>query len=477
DITDEGLISINDNYSLGIQREYNNLAEIDNKFKELFEENKWSDNEDQLDIAELMPVSKQFVRSDGSKLIPLNSVLKNNFYNGSYILEFFDQEKDILDSVFNNEKEFEKAAAEIREVIPIDLSYIKDRVGNIIFQFPVTLLSYKNSGKENWNGSNLKIAWHPEVENKDEFSLIAKNEFDRNIMGFYSSKDSLKNKNYINTGNSKNSNEFIIYNQENNLITAHIVNSYLGENFKLSIEAGSGIRTIKCEEKKVEVEVKSLSKRTSKKSSNYFNHIKKRKYENEKKRLAQNLSIIQYGKNGVDDRKKALEDIIILIKKHGREGGYLWDPYSNHKDLMQTLYHCPYRNVSLKAITAYNKSSKRIHNNRLGIKNANLKRWIRREKAYFKYASNNLALNLEFRVRNNNYGWNFHDRFLLFPYLDGLHKPAVWSLGTSVNGLGKKHHILQKVNNPQIILDEFNELWNELIAAGDDTLVWCSKDD
>jgi hypothetical protein len=477
DFLTDGLSEINNEYSLGISQEYKSLPEIENKYQELIESGKWSDDEGQLNIADLTSVPKQFVRSDGSKLIPLNSVLKNNFYNGSYILEFFDQDKNIFDSVFNSQEEFKKTAKKIRDISPIDLSFIKDRVGNIIFQFPVTLLTYRNSSKENWNGSNLKLAWHPKVKNKEEFSLIAKNEFDGNLMGFYNSKNSLKNKNSITIGNSKNLNEFIIYNQENNLIAAHIANSYLGENFELSIEAESGIRTIKYGDKKVEVKVKSLSKRASKKSSDYFSHIKKRKYENEKKKLAQTLSIIQYGKNGVDDRNKALEDIKTLIKKHGREGAYLWDPYLNHKDLMQTLYHSPYRNVPLKAITAYNKSTKKIHNIRLGIKNANLKRWIRREKAYFKSASDNFALNLEFRVRNNNYGWNFHDRFLLFPYSDRLHKPAVWSLGTSVNGLGKNHHILQKLNNPQIILDEFNDLWDELTAAGDDTLVWCSKDD
>lgn len=477
DFLTDGLIEINNEYSLGISQEYKSLPEIENKYQELIEEGKWSDDEGQLNIADLISVPKQFVRSDGSKLIPFNSVLKNNFYNGSYILEFFDQDKNIFDSVFNSQDEFKKTAEKIRDIIPIDLSFIKDRVGNIIFQFPITLLTYKNSSKENWNGTNLKLAWHPKVKNKEEFSLIAKNEFDGNLMGFYNSKNTLKNNNSITTGNSKNLNEFIIYNQENNLIAAHIVNSYLGENFELSIEAESGIRTIKCEDKKVEVKVKSLSKRTSKKISDYFSHIRNRKYENEKKRLAQNLYLIQYGKNGVDDRKKALEDIRKLIEKHGRKGAYLWDPYLNHKDLMQTLYHCPYRNVPLKAITAYNKSSKKIHGARLNIENISYSKWIHIERAIFKTDSNNLGLNLEFRVRNNNYGWNFHDRFLLFPYSVRLHKPAVWSLGTSVNGLGKNHHILQKLNNPQIILDEFNDLWDELTAAGDDTLVWCSKDD
>lgn len=163
----EGLIKINKEYSLGIKKEYKSLTEIKNKYQELIEEGKWSDDEDQLDIADLTSVPKQFVRSDGSKLIPLNSVLKNNFYNGSYILELFDQDKNIFDSVFNSQEEFKKTAEKIRDIIPIDLTFIKDRVGNIIFQFPVTFLTYKNSSKENWNGSNLNLVWHPKVKNKE----------------------------------------------------------------------------------------------------------------------------------------------------------------------------------------------------------------------------------------------------------------------------------------------------------------------
>jgi hypothetical protein len=88
DFLTDGLIEINKEYSLGISQEYKSLSEMKNKYQELIEEGKWSDDEDQLDIADLTSVPKQFVRSDGSKLIPLNSVLKNNFYNGSYILDF-----------------------------------------------------------------------------------------------------------------------------------------------------------------------------------------------------------------------------------------------------------------------------------------------------------------------------------------------------------------------------------------------------
>lgn len=82
---------------------------------------------------------------------------------------------------------------------------------------------------------------------------------------------------------------------------------------------------------------------------------------------------------------------------------------------------------------------------------------------------NNHFLNLEFRIQHTNFGWSFHDRFLIFPSGD-LKRPQVFSLGTSINSYGVNHHILQEVSHPQPIVDAFNELWNELQHS--DCLVW-----
>ena len=41
---------------------------------------------------------------------------------------------------------------------------------------------------------------------------------------------------------------------------------------------------------------------------------------------------------------------------------------------------------------------------------------------------------------------------------------------TSVNSLGNKHHIIQSVEHPQMMIDAFEELWNELDAP--ECLVW-----
>ena len=67
------------------------------------------------------------------------------------------------------------------------------------------------------------------------------------------------------------------------------------------------------------------------------------------------------------------------------------------------------------------------------------------------------------------YGYSFHDRFLMNVRKDE-DRPQVWSLGTSINSLGKKHHIIQSVEHPQMLVDAFEELWEEL--SDPECLVW-----
>jgi len=82
--------------------------------------------------------------------------------------------------------------------------------------------------------------------------------------------------------------------------------------------------------------------------------------------------------------------------------------------------------------------------------------------------SNLRGLRLEYRIRTGSTGWAFHDRFLIFPAAD--HAALAWSLGTSINGLGKQHHILQRVDDGQRIRDAFAELWDKLDQP--EHLIW-----
>lgn len=126
-------------------------------------------------------------------------------------------------------------------------------------------------------------------------------------------------------------------------------------------------------------------------------------------------------------------------------------------DIKNTLYYIKNTYVPMKAIS--------------GLKQSKNKRKVKQEmlNEFKKDKQNFLFLNLEVRGKIGYHGYDFHDRFIIFPF----EKPKVWSLGASVNKLGTSHHILQEVKNAQHIVNAFDKLWDELNS--EECLVWKIK--
>lgn len=77
-------------------------------------------------------------------------------------------------------------------------------------------------------------------------------------------------------------------------------------------------------------------------------------------------------------------------------------------------------------------------------------------------------LSLEYRTIYKNYGSSFHDRYLILKY--GINRCRAWSLGISVNTLGKSHHIVQIVNTSSEVFCIIQEIWNK--EDNDDCLIY-----
>lgn len=334
-ITDKP-VSINKKYRLGIIRYQKSIEELEKDFTTLLKENRWSYNGDDLIIGNLKPLPKQFIPTDSTVIIPLNSVLKNNFYNGSYILEFFDQEKEELRDVLESEKLLDKICTCIRGFLPIDLLYIRDRIGNIIFQFPSRMLALDAKSLSTWEGIEAQIAWHPLFNDLDQISIQTSGHFDKNIMGFCQLDQINHHSNELYSGNSNHMNSTIVFNKENGLILSSF-------------------------------------------SASFMRHIH-----------------------------------------------------------MTTDVSKPYQEP--RTIKLFDQE-------------------------------NNLVDTIEVPIVYRVGKQKTHDRFIIFPFKNG--KPRAWSLGTSINSFGEKHHILQEVSNARMILDAFMELWEEL--QDPKCLVWRSK--
>src|SRR5258705_8847951 len=105
---DEGLnylmdkpFSVNEEYSLCIHRYSLSLSDAGLVFSELSSTSKWrfrSNNDLLLGDVKLLP--KQFVPAREESI--LSKILKNNYLNGSYVFEFFDESKEALNFLLDD---------------------------------------------------------------------------------------------------------------------------------------------------------------------------------------------------------------------------------------------------------------------------------------------------------------------------------------------------------------------------------------
>ena len=463
-LTDK-LIPIDKEFSLGILQYRSSIEEIKNKFDCLKDKNQWSsDDSNILHFPKLKYLSKQFVPAiDDNRL---SHILKNNFHSGSYILEFFDEDKTNVSFLLKSEllNKFNELCDKIQQQIPINLSVVRDRIGNFVFQFPITLLDIDTKALPPWDGVDLRFTWHHLLSSIPDCLLQVESTFDNNYMGCTIDEYNKTSEQQVNIGNLDQINHIKIWRKKPSLILYNYSGTFIREViFDMGI-GSSEPRIFEIDGNITTVQISSRDKSRSKKQDvKYTTHISNNLYDAEKKRLEKSLAFKQYkGKN-----PDALNDLRNLIKQYDKNGVYMWDPFLSSADILKTLYFSSTAGVPLKAIGAITDTVKAIYEKK-GETVADIISEYRNLLENPK--NNNLHLNLEFRVQHTNFGQAFHDRFLIFPGRYELNKPKVYSLGTSINSYGQNHHILQEVSHPQPVVDAFNELWDKL--DNEDCIVW-----
>lgn len=457
-------IKVNDEYSIGIKRFWLTLEDAERSFRTLKTQNKWgSDGITNSQFPKLKFVPKQFIPTiDGNRI---NNILKNNYNGGSYILEFFDESKGNLEFLLKLEEinKLNEICKRIKQIVPIDLSVVRDRLGNFIFQFPITILEADSRALNTWDGVELNLSWHTSIQKLPDCLLQVESTIDKNFMGCTIVDYNKSQKQIVNIGNLDQISDIKVWRKEPSLILSSFHGTYIRE-----FDIRTGI--INHEPRLFElngnmVEVKITSHEGNPKNTrkiNYTNYISNNLYDSEKKQLEKSLSFKQY-KKGLSG---GLEDLQKLIEQKDENGVYIWDPFLCSNDILQTLFYSRQGGVPLKAIGSINDAVKIVYKN----KGKTVENIIADYKAIFDNPKNNHhQLNLEFRIQYSNHGWAFHDRFLIFPSSNSK-RSQVYSLGTSINSYGQNHHILQEVSHPQPVVDAFNELWEELNKP--ECLVW-----
>ena len=456
-------------WGFGIFRYRLGIDELGRHLDALSSSTEWSPSGKALEIGAMKAVPLHFVPADGLGPVPLNRILKNNFGTGAYVLEWAAPGSPALQPFFDEPQRLQQLSEAIGRFIPINLAGLSDRLGSICVQIPVTAVAVAiaHSADDRIVG---EIAWHPAVPPR-AVRVTCEFEFDNTVRG-YGSVETQQGQFQLPARSDRGLHRYSVWDLANEILLAASGEQVFTSTIALTLQPISPEpRTFKIpdddgnlHDHRVRVIGQSLQSIIGRSDSDDTGGATRRRmYNDEVARLKRERRFVQYKPNPQSAgtvREEALADLRYLINTHGRIGCWLWDPFLDADDLLQTLFHCEFSNAEMRALTAA-----QTHEENAGSK----AQFISMQRARLEQAKGNChGLQLEYRARTGSAGWRFHDRFLIFPRQGEA--ALTWSLGTSVNGFGKAHHILQQASDGQLIADAFVELWNELAAPGQ--LIW-----
>jgi hypothetical protein len=468
----------------------------------------WRLNDKPLSVGGLTAVPPQYVPADSNQPHPWNGVLKNNFWGGSHILELFDTEKNDVRFLYEKPELLIQLASHVRPYVPLGIDGLSDRLGNILIQLPVTALITQLRGSPEGD-LLLNAVWHSKVLARP-LRVYSEIYEDTTFDGF-SSKPVGNELVRLPLHSQRGGAKYVIWDDVNEVILGATSQIAFMTAVSIGFEiVGEGLppREFRVPDvnggfKRVSVPLKNAV-RSSLIGKSYPNLREpwrsKRLFRDGLYKIQQRKEFVQYGGPSTSGSDDALADIHCLLANHGITGAWLWDPYLDAVDVLNTLFYCPHPGAELRALTSGKEPAcpRRASESPDGgafvpvspeicaaTQNSQqddieiaitptesqgaTSSWKSRQAVVLNEAIGSCeGLKLEFRIRDGGAGWSFHDRFLIFPTESG--GALAWSLGTSINSLGKSHHILQKVADGELIKQAFLELWDKLAAP--DYLVW-----
>lgn len=404
-----------------------------------------------------------FAPPDSLHQLPLNRLLKNNFWNGSYLVELIDGEKNLFPNFWENPAALQALSEAISGYVPLGIASLPDRLGNIIIQLPVSLVQADFQMYPDGQ-MYIDVTWHPKATPR---LLRASCQIINDDLILECGSTSVMGPPVpLTIGRNRYPHRCIIWDDQFSTIIAATSDRQLFYSASITCQS-SGMncdhltRSFSYPEGNASIPNKIQILQHSEP------HIvgkpvidaiapwaERRMYRDEARRLKEQRKFVVYGPHlgcKKAEQERALQDLRSLLHEHGEHGSWLWDPFLDAKDILKTLFHNPHPRADLRALSACQGKKSQ----------GKTKEWVTDQaETLEKHKGNANLLTLEFRAKTDSHGWNFHDRFIIFPSKRGA--PRAWSLGTSVNSLGYQHHILMAVPDAQLIADAFLELWDKL---------------
>lgn len=487
------------NRMFGIRRKYIRIEALFSASERFDDDGKWQPHDEPLSHGTLEASAPAFYAPDGTHPVPLNRLLKNNFWNGSHVIELADATKASLTFPSGNPQAIEALGVWTRQFIPIDIASVAGRIGNVLIQIPVTSI-VTDFLRLPPDFIGVTVAWHPDVAPRN-ISGSVEVYFDETVVA-YGQQQLKEGDNPIVRDTTNRPFRGLVWDTEKNLLLAanpvtvfvsqiHISGSVNDPSFARVFhepqkDAAPIRNTIPLERPDRTSMVGSAPSRPN------GTWTERRISDTEIQALVKSKQFIQYGgtTRRESEHRRALEDIRWLLNMHGRHAVYVWDPYLSSGDILATLFHSKHPDSKLRALTSaralriHTKEEQIPHDASEGRRVESARatggeddvsaraRWMAEQcQALSDSLEGPAHIRLEFRMSFGPRGWGFHDRFLIFPQAHDT-APRVWSLGSSINQLGASHAIVQQVAHPQPVLDAFEELWSAI--GFDEHLIWAS---
>lgn len=469
------LQSVNKDYSLAI-RQYCMTADV---FIDIYNIDEWKYQDDDVIIDNAYNSGYKFVPESNpiggkGRNVYLEQALYGSNHSGNYYIQEIFSTKANLSCLSDDD------IAKIDEIIEechisFSLLDLKDRIGNIICKF-----RNKTSVKAKLLGNQYGIKLEVSLPEDRTYSLMHAIELDGLIYDYKINSNFRESIIEIEPHAKKIT--IIITDNNTGLIKYgaifdySIMSDYNNEIFPPGFLISHKYRELNIEDKKHKIKLINKEQYGVTQLLVEEDVISQRRYECTMRNLVDRKYFNNYS---VNSQSRALEDIKDIINNnicYDLLKIDILDPYIQLDNVINNLFFCKAPNIKINIICDFKKLR--------GISNSNnhlcdecrdalCDRCKKTNEELAKFCDFNrftqekintvlgIGNDISFEMRSirDNCGYKFHDRFLILRF--HVNRSRVWSLGTSFNALGKQHHIIQAVNNPERIVDVFDDLWNE----------------
>jgi hypothetical protein len=415
-------------WSFGIRRTLMTLPVFEHGLAQFDATGIWSPAGSVLTTGALRQTDPQFVPPDWADSIPLNKILKNNFWTGSHVLEWANSEKGLFKPFFDKASFLKELAELLLPFVPVDIAAVSDRLGNILVQVPVTVLIASCKPDRDNSGYHLQVAWRPGAAQRPlRATMMA--EYDGTVTGFTTTLVENEPVKLPLPGDVSEPKVFLLDEEHNVLVSATAALSWFSQIGVTAYPVGRAEpRTFSYLDHIGQMQSQRIALRGPKqemligepRKDPNGGFTQKRLYRFDTERVLKERLFEQYGLPGCDgeaEHARAIADLHHLIGVHGEEGAWLWDPYLDAIDIMGTLFHSPHSGADLRALSSGDSRPKGLSMSDYMVAEG----WV-----LSAATGNLLGLRLEYRIPYEVQSSKFHDRFLIFPQRQGSH--LTWSL-------------------------------------------------